>query len=122
MKQTAGVISLIEKALTPNAQTAIEEIGTVIGVGDGICKVYGLTNVIYGELVLFESGARGIVMDLDEDYVSIILLDHAADVFEQEVVRRTGHLFQVPVGDSLLGRVLNPSGDPIDAYTGMPAS
>jgi F-type H+-transporting ATPase subunit alpha len=115
MKQTAGVISLIEKALTPNAQTAIEEIGTVIGVGDGICKVYGLTNVIYGELVLFESGARGIVMDLDEDYVSIILLDHAADVFEQEVVRRTGHLFQVPVGDTLLGRVLSPSGDPIDA-------
>ena len=56
MKQTTGVISLIEKALAPSAQSTIEEVGTVIGVGDGICKVYGLTNVVYGELVLFESG------------------------------------------------------------------
>lgn len=115
MKETAGVISLIEKALTPKAQAEIEEIGTVIGVGDGICKVYGLTNVVFGELVLCESGARGIVMDLDEDYVSIILLDKTEEVFEQEIVRRTGNSFRVPVGDALIGRVVSASGEPLDA-------
>ena len=115
MKETAGVLSLIEKALMPQAQAEIEEVGTVIGVGDGICKVYGLTNVVFGELVLFESGARGLVMDLDEDYVSIILLDRAEKVFEQEIVRRTGNPFRVPVGPALVGRVISPSGEPLDA-------
>ena len=78
MKDSTSVISLIEKALTPQAQEEIEEIGTVIGVGDGICKVYGLTNAVYGELVTFESGNRGIIMDLDEDFVSIVLLPQCA--------------------------------------------
>jgi len=114
MKETAGIISLIERALTPKAQAEIEEIGTVIGVGDGICKVYGLTSAVFGELVLFESGARGLVMDLDEDYVSVILLDLADSVSEQEIVKRTGSSFRVPVGDSLVGRVMSAAGEPLD--------
>ena len=122
MKETTGVISLIEKALRPKAQTEIEEIGTVIGVCDGICKVYGLTNVVFGELVQCESGARGIVMDLDEDYVSIVLIDKADDVFEQEIVRRTGSPFQVPVGDELIGRVINASGLPLDELGAIDAT
>lgn len=116
MKETAGVISLIEKALTPQAQEEVEEVGVVIGVGDGICKVYGLTNAIYGELVSFDSGSQGIIMDLDEDYASIVLLDHAAGVVEQEVVKRTGSVFHIPVGEELIGRVINPSGTPLDAF------
>lgn len=116
MKETAGVISLIEKALTPNAQTEVEEVGIVIGVGDGICKVYGLTNAIYGELVVFDSGSQGIIMDLDEDYASIVLFDHTAEVMEQEIVKRTGSVFHIPVGEELIGRVMSPSGKPLDAF------
>lgn len=116
MKDTSGVISLIEKALSPQSVEEIEEVGTVIGVGDGICKVYGLTNAIYGELVTFESGNRGIIMDLDEDYVSIVLLDNTIEVFEQEIVKRTGKTFHIPVGEHLIGRVISPSGKALDAF------
>jgi len=112
----SGVVSLIEKSLNPSSQDKLEEVGTVIGVGDGICKVYGLTNAIFGELVTFESGNQGIIMDLDENYASIILLENTIVVVEQEVVKRTGNVFRVPVGDQLVGRVISPSGKSLDAF------
>ena len=90
-------------------------IGTVIRVGDGICKVYGLTNAIFGEFVIFENGGKGVVLNLDEDYVSIVLLDSPTGVIEQEVVKRTNEVFAVNVGDNLIGRVVNACGFPIDA-------
>ena len=69
-KRESDLISLLEKALSAQPQEVLEEIGTVIKVGDNICKIYGLANAVYGELIEFEGGNRGIVLDLDEDYVS----------------------------------------------------
>lgn len=113
---TNSVLTLIEKSLQPGKQMRLEEIGTVIGVGDGICKVHGLANAILGELVSFEGGNQGIIMDLDEDYVSVVLVTNAISVVEQEVVKRTGNVFTIPVGEELIGRVIDSSGKPLDAF------
>jgi F-type H+-transporting ATPase subunit alpha len=115
VERETDIISLLENALSAQPQEKLEQIGTVIKVGDGICKVYGLTNAVYGELIEFENGNQGIVLDLDEDYVSVVLLDTSISVVEQEVAKRTGHVFRVPVGDKLLGRVINATGKPLDA-------
>jgi len=109
------LISLLEQSLSKKPQKEIDEIGTVIKVGDGICKIYGLTNVMYGEVVEFEEGARGIILDLNEDFVSAILLDQRAIVTEQEIAKRTGSVFCVPVGEGLLGRTISATGKPLDA-------
>lgn len=111
---TTGVISLIEKALSAPQPHELEEVGTVIGVGDGICKIYGLTKAIYGELIEFESGNRGIVMDLDEEYISVVLLHSSPLVVEQEIAKRTSNVFTVPVGAGLIGRVISPTGNCLD--------
>ena len=113
---TSGVLSLIEKSLDPKTEVKLEEIGTVIGVGDGISKVHGLSNAIFGELVRFDGGNTGIIMDLDEDYVSVVLLDNGITVVEHEVVKRTGEVFTIPVGEGLIGRVVTPAGVPLDAF------
>lgn len=109
------LISILEQALSAKPQEKLIEIGTTIKVGDGICKVYGLTGVVYGELIEFERGSKGIVLDLDEDYVSVILLDGIRSVIEQEVAKRTGDVFRVPVGEKLLGRVINSTGQALDS-------
>ncbi len=115
VERETNIISLLEKALSQKPQEKLDEIGTVIKVGDGICKVYGLANVVFGELIEFENGNRGIVLDLDEDYVSVVLLDQSISVVEQEVAKRTGDVLKVPVGESLLGRVINSTGKPLDS-------
>jgi len=115
VERETDIISLLEKALSEQPQEALEQVGTVIKVGDGICKVYGLTNAVYGELIEFENGNRGIVLDMDEDYVSVVLLDMSISVVEQEVAKRTGDVFKVPVGKGLLGRVVSATGKPRDA-------
>lgn len=115
VKKETDIISLLERALQEKPQEKLEEVGTVIKVGDGICKVYGLTNAVYGELIEFEKGSQGIVLDLDEDYVSIVLLENAISVKEQEVAKRTGDVFRIPVGNALLGRVINAVGKPLDS-------
>ena len=109
------VVSLLEKMLLMQPQESLEEVGTVVKVGDGICSVYGLQKVVFGEVVSFDKGGKGLVLDLDEDFVSVVLLEGFTNVVELDVVRRTGEAFKVPVGDALLGRVLNASGVPIDA-------
>jgi F-type H+-transporting ATPase subunit alpha len=115
MEKDTDIISLLEKALSDEPQASLDEIGIVIKVGDGICKVYGLVNAIFGELVQFDGGGQGIVLDLDEDYVSVVLLENSANVIEQEVVKRTGSVFCVPVGEGLLGRIVNATGSSLDA-------
>lgn len=112
--KTTDLISLFEKSLGDFTQEKFEEIGRVIQVGDGICRAHGLTNVLYNELVTFEGGNQGIVLELDEEYVSIFLLHGSIPVTELELVKRTGQLLKVPVGMSLLGRVVNALGSPID--------
>lgn len=109
------LISILEKALSAKPQEKLTEVGTVIKVGDGICKVYGLTNAVYGELIEFESGNFGIVLDLDEDYVSVMLLGSSRLVIEQEIAKRTGDVFRVPVGEKLLGRIISATGKPLDS-------
>ena len=95
-------------------QAGFEEIGTVLEVGDGVAHVYGLNNVKASELVEFENGVRGVAMDLEESNVGVILLNDIEKVTENMTVRRTGDIASIPVGEGLLGRVINTLGEPID--------
>lgn len=113
--KSSDLISLFEKSLTNLSQEKLEETGVVIQVGDNICKVYGLLNAVYGELIEFEGGNKGIIFSLEEDYVAIFLLYTTIGVAELEVAKRTGSVFKTPVGNNLLGRTLNAIGTPIDA-------
>jgi F-type H+-transporting ATPase subunit alpha len=115
VKKETDIISLLERALAEKPQESLAQVGTVIKVGDGICKIYGLTDAVYGELIEFERGSLGIVLDLDEDYISVVLLENDISVIEQEIAKRTGDVFRIPVGFGLLGRVINSVGKPLDA-------
>jgi F-type H+-transporting ATPase subunit alpha len=95
-------------------ETEIYDVGTVLQVGDGIARVYGLSNVMAGELVEFEAGVMGMVLNLEEDSVGCVLLGEDIEVKEGEVVKRTNRIVEVPVGKELLGRVINPIGVPLD--------
>ena len=100
------------QAFRPSAQAL--ELGTVLEVGDGIATADGLDRAVYGELVKFENGAEGMVMDLRSDRVGIILLGDEEGLGEGSRVRRTGQTARVPVGEALLGRVVNALGEPLD--------
>ncbi|EMT39943.1 proton translocating ATP synthase, F1 alpha subunit [Thermoanaerobacter thermohydrosulfuricus WC1] len=89
-----------------------QEIGHVIQSGDGIARIYGLDNAIYGEMVEFESGVVGMVLNLEEE--GVVVLGDPEKVKEGDIVKRTGRIMEVPVGKEMLGRVVNPLGEPID--------
>lgn len=91
-----------------------EEVGTVLSVGDGVAHVFGLDNVRASELVEFENGVRGVAMNLEDSNVGVILMGETAKVEENMTVRRTGLIASIPVGEGLLGRVINTLGEPID--------
>jgi F-type H+-transporting ATPase subunit alpha len=93
---------------------AVEEIGTVISVGDGIARIYGLDRVMYGELIEFPGGVFGMALNLEEDNVGAVLLGLDTGIKEGDVVKRTGRIVQVPIGEALVGRVVNAIGEPID--------
>ena len=96
-------------------ESELEETGSVLQVGDGIARIYGLTNAQSGELVEFvKDGMKGIVLNLEEDNVGIVLLGEATHIKEGDIVKRTGHIASVNVGEGMLGRVINTVGDPID--------
>ena len=96
-------------------ETELEEIGTVLQVGDGIARVYGLTNVGSGELVEFEkSGVMGVVLNLEEDNVGVVLLGDSDNITEGDIVKRTLRIASIKVGEGMLGRVINTIGQPID--------
>src|SRR5690625_5558926 len=92
----------------------VSDVGTVIEVGDGIARVHGLDDVMAGELVEFSNGVMGMAQNLEESNVGIVILGPYVDITEGDEVRRTGRIMQVPVGEELLGRVVNPLGQPID--------
>lgn len=92
----------------------LTEVGTVVTVGDGIAKLYGLENCMSGELLEFHNGVYGMALNLEEDFVGAVLLGSDEDIKEGDSVKRTGHVVSVPVGDALLGRVVNALGMPID--------
>jgi F-type H+-transporting ATPase subunit alpha len=97
-----------------NVSAELEEVGTVLQVGDGIARVYGLSNVGAGELVEFENGVRAIALNLEEDNVGVVLMGDSGDIKEGATVRRTGKIASIRVGDGMLGRVVNTLGEPID--------
>ena len=97
-----------------NAAADLEEVGTVLQVGDGIARVYGLSNVRSGELVEFENGVKAIALNLEEDNVGVVLMGESGDIKEGAKVRRTGKIASINVGEGMLGRVVNTLGDPID--------
>jgi len=96
------------------SEAELEEIGTVLQVGDGIARVYGLTKVQSGELVEFDNGLQGIVLNLEEDNVGVVLLGPYDEIKEGDTVKRTNKIGSIQVGDGMLGRVVNTLGQPID--------
>jgi F-type H+-transporting ATPase subunit alpha len=97
-----------------NASADLEEVGTVLQVGDGIARVYGLNNVSSGELVEFENGTKAIALNLEEDNVGVVLMGEFGVIKEGAKVKRTGKIASILVGEGMLGRVVNTLGDPID--------
>jgi F-type H+/Na+-transporting ATPase subunit alpha len=97
-----------------NVSADLEEVGTVLQVGDGIARVYGLSTVSSGELVEFENGVRAIALNLEEDNVGVVLMGESGDIKEGSKVRRTGKIASINVGEGMLGRVVNTLGEPID--------
>ena len=96
------------------SETELEEVGTVLQVGDGIARVYGLTKVQAGELVEFETGLQGIVLNLEEDNVGVVLLGPSDEIKEGDTIKRTNRIASIKVGEGMLGRVVNTLGQPID--------
>lgn len=92
----------------------LEEVGSVLQVGDGIARIYGLNNVRSGELVQFETGVKAIALNLEEDNVGVVLMGDQASIKEGSTVRRTGQIASIKVGDGMAGRVINMLGEPID--------
>ncbi|HEY0667342.1 MAG TPA: F0F1 ATP synthase subunit alpha [Sphingobacteriaceae bacterium] len=96
------------------SEAELEEVGTVLQIGDGIARVYGLTKVQSGELVEFDNGLQGIVLNLEEDNVGVVLLGKYDEIKEGDTVKRTKRIGSIKVGDGMLGRVVNTLGQPID--------
>lgn len=109
-------ISTLIKSQIEQYKSEIEvaEVGTVIQVGDGIARVYGLENVMSNELLEFENGVFGLALNLEESNVGVVILGPYSEIREGDQVKRTGQIMQVPVGEALLGRVVNPLGQPVD--------
>lgn len=116
MSIKAEEISALIKQQIENYQAEIQvsDVGTVISVGDGIARVHGLDNVMAGELVEFSNGVMGMAQNLEANNVGIIILGPYTDIKEGDEVRRTGRIMEVPVGEELIGRVVNSLGQPVD--------
>ena len=111
----AEVSAILKKQLSGlDASASLDEVGTVLQVGDGIARVYGLSNVQYGELVQFDSGLEGIVLNLEEDNVGVVLLGPSKEIKEGDTVKRTQRIASINVGENIVGRVVNALGKPID--------
>jgi F-type H+-transporting ATPase subunit alpha len=111
----AEVSAILKQQLSGfDATASLDEVGTVLTVGDGIARVYGLSNAQYGELVSFASGLEGIVLNLEEDNVGVVLLGKSLEVKEGDTVKRTERIASLKVGEGIVGRVVNTLGEPID--------
>jgi len=109
-------VSKILKQQLEGVQTgvALEEVGTVLQVGDGIARIYGLSNAQSNELIEFENGIEAIVLNLEEDNIGAVLLGPTEEISEGDIVKRTGRIASIMVGEGLLGRVVTPTGQPLD--------
>ncbi len=111
-----NLISNLIKKEIESYENKIEtsDVGSVVSIGDGIATIYGLDKAMYGELLLFKHGVYGMVMNLEEDSIGAVILGRDTEIYEGDEVKRTGTVVSVPVGDALLGRVVNALGQPID--------
>ena len=111
----AEISAILKKQLKDfDSTSSLNEIGSVLTVGDGIARAYGLSNAQYGELVEFSNGTQGIVLNLEEDNVGIVLLGASNDIKEGDTVKRTSRIASVKVGEGIVGRVVDTLGTPID--------
>lgn len=115
MAKGQEIVSIIKKQIEQfGTQINLVDVGTVIGVGDGIARIYGLAGVKYNEMLQFPGDVMGIALNLEEDSVAAILLGDAGNIKEGDEVRATGKIAEVPVGEALIGRVVDPLGRPLD--------
>ncbi|HMM15239.1 MAG TPA: F0F1 ATP synthase subunit alpha [Parvibaculum sp.] len=113
--QAAEISAILKQQIKGfGAEAQVSEIGQVLSVGDGIARVYGLDNVQAGEMVEFPGGVRGMALNLESDNVGVVIFGSDRDIKEGDTVKRTGAIVDVPVGKGLLGRVVDPLGNPID--------
>jgi F-type H+-transporting ATPase subunit alpha len=111
----AEVSAILKQQLAGfDSSASLDEVGTVLQIGDGIARAYGLANVEYGELVEFDGGLEGIVLNLEEDNVGIVLLGHSKNVKEGSIVKRTKRIASLNIGEGIVGRVVDTLGNPID--------
>lgn len=111
----AEVSAIIRQQLSGfKTEAELEEVGTVLQVGDGIARIYGLSNVQYGELIEFDNGKKGMALNLEEDNVGAVILGTSNDIKEGDSVKRTKKIASIPVGEGMLGRVVDTLGNPID--------
>src|SRR3954466_7006707 len=111
----AEITSVLKREIASFEQkVSVSEVGTVIEVGDGIARIYGLRNAMAGELLEFENGTMGQVFNLEEETIGAVIFGNYLEIKEGDTVKSTGRLLEVPVGDAVIGRVLDPLGQPID--------
>src|SRR5699024_4744873 len=111
----AEVSAILKKQLSNyDGDASLNEVGTVLTVGDGIANVYGLSNAQYGEIVEFDDGLEGLILNLEEDNVGVVLLGPSKEISEGDTVKRTKRIASIDVGEEIVGRVVNTLGQPID--------
>src|SRR5947208_1620223 len=111
----AEITSVLKREIAGfEQQLKVSQVGTVIEVGDGIARIYGLKEAMAGELLEFENGTMGQVFNLEEDSIGAVIFGNYLEIKEGDTVKSTGRLLEVPVGDAVIGRVLNPLGQPMD--------
>src|SRR5438045_870024 len=111
----AEITSVLKREIAGFEQrVSVSEVGTVIEVGDGIARIYGLRNAMTGELLEFQNGTMGQVFNLEEDSIGSVIFGEYLGIKEGDTVKTTGRLLEVPVGDAVIGRVVNPLGQPLD--------
>ena len=109
------ISSVIKKQIEEfGSDSTLTNVGTVVEAGDGIAQIHGLSNVKYSELLEFPNGTMGMALNLEEDSVGTVVLGNYLDIKEGDEVKATGRIVEVPVGESLIGRVMDPLGRPID--------
>lgn len=112
---TSEIVSVLKSEIQNYGQTlTIDEVGQVLEVGDGIARVYGLSNALAGEMLEFENGVTGLAFNLEESSVGVVILGDYLKIREGMSIKRTGRILEVPTGDALIGRVVNPLGQPLD--------
>ncbi|MHC4910670.1 MAG: F0F1 ATP synthase subunit alpha, partial [Planctomycetota bacterium] len=109
------ISSIIRKQIESfDVDLEMDEVGTVLMVGDGIARIHGLANVMTNEMIEFENGSIGLAMNLEEDSVGVVIMGEYLEIEEGQSVKRTGRILSVPAGEALIGRVVNPLAQPLD--------